>query len=374
MDYEEYQGLRCTDVPMCKEDVEKIIETSDARVLSLLIGDLKTGKINYINLELSNKAAERLLDISSVKGMRARAYGHLIDYELSHGRQYRELFEKAVDEGIEPEFPLYKNETDKALIKRMTKCKSDGFDTILKKMEDGSPQRHIVADPELMADALRILGDLDYKTQAESIVRLSPYYAGKECDDRMKQILTEALGHVEYGQFDQDLQFDINQTIESLYGINEHDWLIQSAINGNNDAIEELNWRMPSIESERREQYIDAYKEIIRKGWMIRWNEHPYLYSVDVLPRELLDYAIDCCENPRFGDDGEPDCRRCSAYELAAEITKRCFISGQYEDAYRYALKSERDEFYPLVYTMLMDGLGVEKNEELAKNVLPRFS
>lgn len=51
-----------------------------------------------------------------------------------------------------------------------------------------------------------------------------------------------------------------------------------------------------------------------------------------------------------------------------------CFVSGRYDLAFQYALKSERDEFYPLVYTMLVDGLGMEKNEELAKKVLEPHS
>ena len=187
----------------------------------------------------------------------------------------------------------------------------------------------------------------------------------------MKAVLIEALDHVRYDDFDQDLQFDIHETIEMLYGVNEHSWLIQSAINGSSfEAIEELNWRMPTIETELRGSYLNAYKEIIRKGWMIRYNEHPSFYSVDVLPEELLDYAIDCCNNPFVGEETDADYRRCSTTELAAEIAKMCFVSGRYNLAFQYALKSERDEFYPLVYTMLMDGLGVEKNEELASNVL----
>ena len=79
MDSETYKGLRGTDVPMRREDVEEIIGTSDVRTLFLLTGDLKTGRINYIDLDLSNKAAERLLEVSSDKGIRAEAYGHLIE-------------------------------------------------------------------------------------------------------------------------------------------------------------------------------------------------------------------------------------------------------------------------------------------------------
>ena len=370
MDSETYKGLRGTDVPMRREDVEEIIGTSDVRTLFLLTGDLKSGRINYINLELSDRAAERLLEQSSDKGMRAHAYGHLIDYELSRGRPYRRLFEKALDEGIVPEFPLYRNETDRTSIARTTLDGTSDFDSILKRMDDGSPERHIIQDPKLMEDALSILEGYDPDARVESIVKLSSYYAGKECDDRMRKMLTEALDRVQYNDFDPDLQFDIHSTIESLFGINEHIWLIQSAVNGSYEATEELNWRMPSIESEWRGRYIDAYKEIIRKGWALHCFKEPSLYSVDLLPSELLDYAIDCFNDPFVGDKGDKDCRRCEISELAAEISKMCFVAGRYEEAYQYALRSGRDEMYPLVYTMLMDGQGVEKDERTAKRIL----
>ena len=374
MDSETYKGLRGTDVPMRREDVNEIIGTSDVRTLFLLTGDLKTGRINYINLELSNKVAERLLELSSDKGIRAEAYGHLIDCELSHGRSYSKIFEKALDEGIVPEFPLYRNEADKTLIKKITLNESADFDAVLKRMDDGGPERHIVSDPRLMEDALRILEGYDRDAQVRYIVKMSSYYAGKGCDDRMKGMLTEALEHVEYGQFDDRMQFDIHETVESLFGINEHAWLIQSAVNGGDRAIEELNWRMPNIETEWRDRYIDAYRGIIRRGWVLRYHRDPSLYSGDVLPGELLDYAIDCFNDPFVGDKGDKDCRRCEISELAAEISKMCFVAGRYEEAYQYALRSGRDEMYPLVYTMLMDGLGVEKDERTAKRILESHS
>lgn len=366
MDRETYWKLRMSDTPVRREDAEEIIGTSDVGVLLPMMGDLKTGRINYINLELCNKAAERILDLSSDKGIRAQAYGHLIDYELSHGRSYRGLFEKALDEGVEPEFPLYRNDTDIESINKRKAGAPEDFDAIIKRMADGRPERHIVEDTELMSEALRIIEGYEHKKQVESIIELSPYYAGNEYDERMKAILTDALGHVGYEDFDLCHISDIHDTIESLYGIKEHDWLIQSTIRGNIDDMDELNWRMPNVESEWRGRYLDAFREIIRKGWAIRYSQYPYLYSVDILPEEVLDYAMDCCENPFIGNEGDVNCRRSSAYELASEISKRCFVSGRYEEAYRYALKSRNHELYPLVYTMLMDGLGVDRDEDAA--------
>ena len=89
------------------------------------------------------------------------------------------------------------------------------------------------------------------------------------------------------------------------------------------------------------------------------------------LPEPVLDAAmgyhnritenVDCCTLNK-GD---------RITDLSVGICSTCFAYGMYEDAFQYGIWAMPSiKAVPFLYTMLVDGLGVERNEELADSLL----
>jgi hypothetical protein len=270
VDFKTYSELRSSNAFIRREDVEDIIETSDARILNLLAGDLRTGRMNYVSLELSGKAAAKVLETSEDPWTRGAAYGFLIDNEMLYGRPYRGLFEEALKEGIVPEFPLYRNSRDRELITGY-RTYADTLDGLVESMKDASKERIVLDDPTPLDRALTMLEGQDTIDQLKGICKLYRFYAGEGSDRRMTAMLERARQDTRtlLEGLSGDEMENLHDATESLTGEEEHFWLLHAAMNGSYyHAEEELRWRIPNIDDDRRDDYIDALKAVIERGVM----------------------------------------------------------------------------------------------------------
>ena len=368
MNLASYYGIKDTDITMGEECLTRLIDGLDVMTLSHISEDLTDGVLGYLNLELSRKALELVLKRTDHLLYELRAYKRLIRLDLMQGRPYRDTLKRALEEGILPSTGPYMNHKDRSLIlEHMDRIRD--FEGLYRFMMNCSI--HAMRNPTddmIVHHALAMADTGDTDERIRRICRLSLFDHPEDERNGLLEKLVRAVDSLDPDRISPDTMYDISAALENLTGEPEHGWYLRHAAAAGD--IEPISIRLPTLEEDLKERYLEVYREMLSEGRADFGFPDKGLDPCDIIPPELLGHAMECFEKVYLPMFGKKD-RKCAS--LALNIAKTCFVTGQYEKAYGYALMSGTDEACPYIYSMLADGKGVEKDPDLAGGLLDAF-
>ena len=365
MDYKEYDSMRKKGF-LIKDAVTEASQSTDGFVLYTLAEDVGRGYNGYVNIRLSDELARKALEKDLRSYEKRKAYDLLIEHELLRGSPYGSLLREAMDDGVIPESPVRRSESELDFIRGQSAGVND-YGSILQFCWS----RRYKTDPYWMNRAMEALKANAPKYVPHDLSTLSRFDAGEELGYKLLSMVYDRLSEDEESDSLGVGLYDLHDALENLKGKREEKLLIRSAAKGYWEALEEVLLRYPNAETSLKRQYEAAINESISNGRMNYQNIEWYGFNpYSVLPRPSVSVAVNHLNegiiSGRIGKDSN------EAVSMYIAIAKSMFA---YRDrgAYQYATRCPKLRVCPMLYSMLIDGFGTEKDEDTAKEVAKAY-
>ena len=370
MDHREYDSLR-DKVFLTKETFMEASKSDDANLLYVLAEDVRRGYFGYVNIGLSSELARKALDLGPRPFNKRRCYGLLIENAMLSGSPYMDIVKEALDDGVIPESPVRRSESELDFIRSQSAGVND-YGSILQFCWS----RRYRADPYWVNRAMEALkantpAGESPKYPTRDLSTLSLFDAGEEYGYKLLSMVYDRLSEDEESDSLGVSLYYLHEALENIKGKREEKLLIRSATKGYWEAQEEVLLRYPNAESSLKRQYEAAINESISNGRMNYRNIEWYGFNpYSVLPRSSIRAAVNHLNegiiHGKIKKDGD------EAVGMYIAIAKSMFAYRDRE-AFRYAIRCPMLRICPMLYSMLIDGFGTEKDEDTAKEVAKAY-
>ena len=371
MDYKEYDSIRQKGL-LTKDTVLEASQSDDANLLYVLAEDVRRGYFGYVNIGLSSELARKALDLGPRPFNKRRSYGLLIEDAMLRGSPYMDIVKEALDDGIIPDRPLKPTDSEYGFIRDHSADVTDFYSLI-----DYCQSRVYRADPYWAGKAMDVLKE--EMSAGESAVHiahhlmvLSSFDCGEDYRNDLLGMVRETLSRDDADDSFGAVYNDLHDALEKINGKREDELLIRSARKGNPGALQTVLWRYSNAEGSLKDEYLEAINESIRNGKLdydreIEWFGYgPY----SILPRSSIEVAIDHLNDGIISGRIEKDSKEASNKYIA--IAKSMFAYGD-KRAFRYLIECSWLNICPMLYSMLIDGFGTEKDEDTAREVAKAY-
>jgi hypothetical protein len=207
---------------------------------------------------------------------------------------------------------------------------------------------------------------------ANDLSTLSLFDCGEGYRNDLLRMVNETLSKDDADDVHGMTYYDLHKSLERINDKREEELLIRSAGKGYHEAMTEVFLRYPNAEESLKNRYLDAINESIKGGkmnydWDIGWHDFsPY----NILPRPSIKVAIDYLNEGVMTGRIEADSKE--AMHIYIAIAKSMFAYGD-KRAFQYLTRCSWPTICPMLYSMLIDGFGTEKDEETAKAVAKAY-
>ncbi|GEM_PF-2331317 len=367
MDYKEYWALR-GECFITKDVFLDVSENADGNQLSGLAHELRVGYFGYINLDLSIEFVRKALDMDLDSYSKRQAYEILIDDALLKGLPYIGILKEALDDGVIPDRPLRMSEYDMGIIRSNSGNVNDYRSLLNFCWSDRHKTDSYWAERALHALESRMSKGESARVTANDLSTLSSFDCGEDYDKRLLDMADRTLSREDADDQYGLTFFDLHKTLENINGKREDELLIRSAAKGYWGALPEVFLRYPNADESLKGRYVDAINESIRNGkpeyhdLVVRASFDPYSILPEPSVRVLINHLNEQIGLGKIEEDSY------KAAEMYLAISKSMFVRGN-KEAFRYAVRSLSIDVCPMLYSMLIDGFGTEKDEGLAMKV-----
>ena len=371
MDYREYDTLRKKGF-LTKETVLEASQTDDAGLLRTLATDISTGYFGYVNIEMSSELARKALRMDPRPYDKREAYELLIDNAMLAGSPYMDIIKEAMDDGVIPERPLRPTDSEYEFIRDNSADVKD-FSSLLRfcwshiyKADSYWTQRAMDSLKDRMSAGESALCTVD------DLSTLSLFDCGEDYRNELLDMVNETLSRDDADDDFGITCYELHKALENINGRREDELLIRSARKGYHEALSEVFRRYPNAEESLKNEYSAAIEESIRKGKLnydldIDWHSYsPY----DILPRPSIKVAIDYLNEGLLSGSIKKDSKEAVLSYVA--IAKSMFAYGD-KRAFRHLIECSWLNICPMLYSMLIDGFGTEKDEDTAREVAKAY-
>ncbi len=371
MDHREYDSLR-DKVFLTKETFMEASKSDDANLMCELAEDVRRGYFGYVNIGLSSDLARKALNLGPRPFNKRRSYALLIENAMLSGSPYMDIIREALDDGIIPDRPLKPNDSEYGFIRDHSSDVTD-FHSIVDRCWSGVHK----TDPYWAGKAMDVLkaevsaGESAVHI-AHNLMALSSFDCGEDYRNDLLGMVRETLSRDDADDSFGAVYNDLHDALEKISGKREDELLIRSARKGHPGALQTALLRYPNAEGSLKDEYLDAINESIRNGKLdyglkIEWYGYgPY----DVLPRPSIEVAIEHLNEGKASGNIKKDSKE--AFHTYIAIAKSMFAYGD-EEAFRYLIECPWLNICPMLYSMLIDGFGTEKDEDTAKEVAKAY-